>query len=66
MTEQKGVRPSNEAAKAAPIDLRCFNEGCTLRGLKLEPDEIAPEPGAAPDRCAGCGGTLAPYSDAAK
>jgi hypothetical protein len=66
MTEQKGVQSSEEAADAAPPALRCFNEDCTLHGLKLEADEIASEPGAAPDRCAGCGGTLGPHPDDAE
>jgi hypothetical protein len=53
---------SQEAATPMePTDLRCTNEECTLFALKLEPDEISPEPGDRPDRCAECGQPLGPY-----
>jgi hypothetical protein len=47
-----------------PADLRCLNEDCDLYQLRLEADEVAPTPGAQPDRCASCGQPLRPYSEA--
>jgi hypothetical protein len=69
MTDQEGVegvQASEEAVQAAPTDLRCLNDDCTLHGLRLDADEIASGPGGAPDRCAGCRGILTPYSDHAR
>lgn len=47
--------------EASSADLRCENPECDLYRLKLEPDEVAPTPGATPDQCAECGHELSPY-----
>jgi len=54
----------SDKAEAAAVDLRCVNHDCMLFGLKLEPDEVAPEPDTTPDRCAACGTPLEPHGEA--
>jgi len=62
MSEQEVVESAENQSDAVVQDLRCSNPGCTLRGLKLEADEVTPEPAFTPDRCASCGAVLTPHS----
>lgn len=65
-SEDEGSQESGLAADAKdpppPSDLRCANSECDLFQLRLEADEVAPTPGAQPDRCASCGQQLRPFS----
>ena len=58
------VVASDDAEAPPPADLRCLNDDCDLFELRLEPDEVAPTPGAQPDRCASCGRQLRPFDPA--